>query len=208
MGFSLLADGATAPAFPHVACDDGFAWIEEEVRRACFSTRVAAPAKIVAQAIDPNPLLPGVDLILSVAALNRAQLPRIFKPKCPNCQVNHLQRAMKRARAAHDYVHPGAITSLRKAMVPDYLMCQVWIVNEDVPPENASEEQQEAFRKRMNFMPFWRGDADRTLAAQIAFALQYQSKKSMGRPLGRPSKAAMIYLNPSPLIVPNQEKAS
>ena len=141
-------------------------------------------------------------------ALNRAQLPRIFKPKCPNCQVNHLQRAMKRARAAHDYVHPGAITSLRKAMVPDYLMCQVWIVNEDVPPENASEEQQKAFRKRMNFMPFWRGDADRTLAAQIAFALQYQSKKSMGRPLGRPSKAAMIYLNPSPLIVPNQEKAS
>jgi len=197
MGFSLLDEGATVPPFPHITCVDGFAWADEEARRPCFSASVSAPTRIVAQAIAPSPTLSGVDTILAVATLNHVQICRIFSADCRHCQVDHQRRALKCMKAARDYIHPDAIKHLRNAMVPEYLLLQPWIVNEDILRPDASEAEQKAFQRRSNFLPLWRKDPERTLAAQIAFAMQYAKKKSSGRPRGRPARAVTMHFEQS-----------
>jgi hypothetical protein len=174
VGLALFDTGATAPSFPHIACTDGYAWMDEEVRRPCFSTTIATSAIIVAHAIDPPPDMPAIDRIIACAQMNGTQLARLFSAHCAACGADHFQIAAKRIRVLRHYIHPGAIDHIRRAKIPERFIRQWHFIDEPELPPNASPKQVKVREERERSLPVWRGDPERTLAAQIAWAMQYE----------------------------------
>lgn len=176
MGFSLLSDGAEPPPWPHIICaGSGYAWHDDEDRRACYVGEVGVDAPVVAAAIDGRDL-PGVDRLLAVARM-REEAPgsiiRAFRVSCPvkGCGGNHLERAERAMRALKRYVHPEAIDALRIARVSERILCEPRI------RRKGTEERDRKGAKR-DRLPVWVGDPERTRIAQIAFASQYAAKRS------------------------------
>jgi hypothetical protein len=175
MGLALLNDGANRPDFPHVVCSDGYAWMDEEARRACYSTSLAVSAIIVAQAIDPPPDLPSIDRAIAVAQMTERQLRKLFLPDCGACGADHYQIALRLVRIVREFVHPEAIIHLREARVPECLLRRPHYLDDDHgPPPNASPKELRSYEETSRLIPIWRKDPARTLAAQIAWSMQYQ----------------------------------
>lgn len=175
VGLALFENGATPPSFPHVACSDGYAWMDEEARRACFSTSIAVSAIIVAQAIDPEYDLPAIDRMIACAQMNETQLKRLFPVDCKVCGADHHQVPLRHVRILRDYVHPDAVGHIREAKIPEYLLRRPHYLNEDDgPPEGASGKEMQSYEQMSRLIPVWRRDPDRTLAAQIAWSMQYR----------------------------------
>lgn len=179
--FSTLADGAAPPEWPHIVCTgDGYAWHRDPRKRACFVGEVAVDAAIVGRAID-NRHLPGIDRLLAIAALREETtwtvMRRIFREKCPSCGANHLELAEQAIRVVSKIVHPGAVIALRDAEVPSGLLRYPRIIrrDHDGPPKDEAEARRRA--RAMKRLPFYDGDAAKTKAAQIAFAVQYGMRR-------------------------------
>lgn len=173
MGFTL--DLNAPPNWPHIVCTGtGYAWHEDKSRQRCFVGEVSAPAQIVAAAIDGRDL-PGIDRILAILALKEhsgtAGLVRVFRAHCPRCEGNHLERATRALRALSS-IHPDAYEALRKAWVPENSLCEPRIKKKGKP--ESGEPDKKPGRRRI---PVYQGDAAKTRAAQIAFAVQYQMRE-------------------------------
>ncbi len=170
MGFVLEADGGKSPDWPHIVCVDGWAWHDKPKRRPCFAgEKVAAPAQLVAEAIDGRNL-PGIDRILAVERLHEkihAGIYRVFQKECSACGGNHQERAMRLLRTGKE-IHPKVIDLLREARVPESLLCRprFWKAGE---PRSAGPTMVRPT------LPVWPGDPGRTYAAQVAFAIRYAS---------------------------------
>ena len=154
----------------------GWAWHEDERRRACFVGEIAAPAELVAQAIDGRELA-GVDRLLAIVRLKEESpfgLQRLFRIECPACGADHYERA-KRAIRVVPFIHEAAIERLRAARVPEHLLCE--------PRYRRSGETEPAadVKPKLAGLPVFLGNTDRTLAAQLAFARQYALKKGQGQ---------------------------
>lgn len=184
MGFALISDGAAPPAWPHIVCAGeagtcegaGWAWHEDERRRACFIGPAPAPAPMVAAAIDGREL-PGIDRILAIVAL-RAESPgsivRLFRNPCPACEGNHLERAEQAIRTAK-HIHPEVIEALRSARVPEHLLRQPNIIdprNERPLPEDPRKVK--SLLRKKKHLPVFLGKDSATKAAQLAFAIHYK----------------------------------
>jgi hypothetical protein len=175
VGLSLFEDGATPPSFPHINCSDGFAWIDEEERRPCFDASVAVSAIIVARAIAPAPDLPAIDRMIACAQMNQTQLRRVFPSECKACGANHFEIPKAHLRIVREYVHPEAVPHFREAKIPEYLLRRPHYLNEDEgPPEGASPKEIRAYEAMSRLIPVWRNDKERTLAAQIAWSMQFK----------------------------------
>lgn len=201
MGFSLESEEGTRPEWPHFACAGdangvgrGWAWHDDERRRACYSSdrMVAASAKTVSSALDDGRELPGIDRLLAIAELREeggaACLRRIFPDPCPRCGADHWKRA-ERALLAVRHVASAAIPAIRAAHVPEGLI-RVPLLREpgfQVPSDerklkemlanpNLARKVKRHIRLRNN-LPVWVGDPARTKLAQIAWATQYASKR-------------------------------
>src|SRR6185369_6676756 len=161
----LAAESDAPPSHPHLICTGragdcdgrGWAWHDDEDRRACFSgdKPITADARLVANAIDGREL-PGIDRILAIAELRKQTseriIRRIFHEECPVCGANHLERAERAIRAAREIVHPGAIPALRRARVAER-----WLVRgaskKETLPDDASPKQARAFYQKQRFIP-------------------------------------------------------
>lgn len=179
--FSTLAEGAHPPDWPHIVCvGDGFAWHREPRVRPCFVGEVSVDASVVALAID-NRHLPGIDRLLAIATLRESTswtvVRRIFREKCPACGANHLELAEQAIRVVRGIVHPGAIGALRDAGVPSGLLRKHRAMprGPESPPKDEAEAKRRA--RAMRYLPFVDGDATKTKAAQIAFAVQYGMRR-------------------------------
>lgn len=179
MGFALEANGALAPTWPHIICAGaadlsgrGWAWHDDESRRPCFVAEVAAPADLVAAAIDGRELA-GIDRLLAIARL-REEIPgglqRVFCKECPACGGNHLERAARAIRAVK-LIHPDAIEALRQAKVPESLLCEPYRRKKGA--QGAVDPAKGERQSRAKGLTVWLGDFERTRLAQIAFASQY-----------------------------------
>ena len=170
MGFRLEANGATAPNWPHISCFDGWAWHDKPDQLGCFSgEKVAAPAQLVAEAIDGR-TLPGIDRILAVERLHQkihAGIFRVFQKECSACGSNHQERAKRLLRAVK-VIHPTVIDLLREARVPESLLCQPRF-------RKHGEPRSEARKGVRATLPVWPGDPGKTHLAQAAFAIRYAS---------------------------------
>ena len=192
MGYLLAdAEDAKPPPWPHVICAGGpccegrgWAWHDEIERRPCFAgIEVAAPAELVARAIDGRELA-GVDRLLAIEELHQESpggLRRLFPIECPVCKGNHWERA-KSARRAVRVVHPDAIAILRAARVPESLLREPRKRRPGQPEKPPSVKRK---RAPLKSLPVWLGDPVRTRVAQIAFARQYALEK--GVPLVAPA---------------------
>lgn len=199
MGFALETSGHGAPQWPHIVCAGdanlsgrGWAWHDAENRRRCYAMTggLAASAIVVAAAIDGH-TLPGVDKILAIATLSEeipGLMKRVFRRECAACKRDHYQRAQW-ALMAVKYIHPDAVSALRRANVPERLMREPLIrevgarlpedpeeikrllANEDTDHELAKKVKR-AIRRAHN-LPVWLNDPERTRLAQIAYARQY-----------------------------------
>ena len=186
--------GAEAPPWPHVVCAGGpalegrgWAWHEDEQRRRCYVGEIAAPADLVARAIDGRELA-GVDRILAIVELHGESpggLVRLFRIECPACRANHWERA-KRALRVAPVIHQDAVALLRAARVPEALLCEPRKRRVGQPEKPPSVKRK---RAPLKSLPVWLGDAGRTRLSQIAFARQYALEKGVSLAHAAPSTA-------------------
>lgn len=213
MGFQLEIDNGSAPKWPHVFCvgdvdgrGRGWAWCDDLRRRACFGggIQISVGADVVSAAINAQSA--GVDRVLAVAEIEREVSCRIgtriiraglfclFRSPCPVCDANHFKSARYMLQAA-DAVHPGAVSALRAALVPEKLMREPHVCGTGIPSDdNARAEllkkrpelvrKVNRFLRTRNNLPVWPDDPARTRMAQVAFAAQYALRA--GLPLTTP----------------------
>jgi hypothetical protein len=190
MGFALEENGGVAPAHPHIFCagDEnlkgrGWAWHDHPNYRDCYSTdAVAAAAPLVAAAIDGREL-PGVDRLLAIARLKKevvAGYMRIFQNPCKACGSNHRERADRAIRVVQQYIHPGAVATLRAARVPEGNLREPRFLRHGCQVE----EDEKSRKRKARCLPVWLGDPDKSRAAQILFAIRYASSCGILLPPG------------------------
>jgi 8-oxo-dGTP pyrophosphatase MutT (NUDIX family) len=181
---------ATVPAGPHVICEGGFAWHDNERMRRCFVGDVSADVALVDMAINaigdktrPNAnLTPAIDRLVAICDLRNATtglvMRKLFRAKCPNCGSNHYEVVRQSVRAMEHFIHPGAVDALRNARVP-----VVHLRFPDIRTPGSTN------RKGIPVIP---GDDEGTRLAQIAFALRFTRS---------PPFAAVAYVRRGPLIL-------
>lgn len=179
-----------APAGPHVICDGGFAWHDNDRMRACFVGDVSADVTMVDMAINavgdrtrPQAnLTPAIDRLIAICDLRNATtslvMRRLFREECPNCGANHWEVIRQSVRAVERFIHPGAIEAIRNARVP-----VVHLRFPDVRSPGATK------RKGIPVIP---GDDEGTKLAQIAYAMRFTQATPF---------AAVAYVRRGPLML-------
>jgi hypothetical protein len=159
------------PMFPHVRCEDGYAWHPERRKRRCWSGALDAPAEVVARVIWG----PAVGRIWSLKRLlegdrrhppNPGALAVLF-PKEAECgHPNHWHLGYMFARAARA-LHPGALEAIAEAnpSFDEFLLL-------DLP----AHRRRSGTRYKASGLPL-RRTADETLRAQIAWALRIKAER-------------------------------
>lgn len=164
-----------SPPCPHIICEGGFAWHDNDRLQGCFVGDVSADAEMVDKAINAigdrarptaNPT-PAIDRLIAISKLRAATtnlvMRRLFRQKCPNCGANHWEVARQSLVAIERYVHPGAIDAIRAANVS--------IVRLRFP--DIRDERALATPPRIRGIPVIPGDAEGTRIAQIAYAAKF-----------------------------------
>lgn len=180
----------SGPSFPHVICEGGFAWHDNDRMRACFVGDVSADVVLVDMAINAigdrsrphaNPT-PAIDRLLAISDLRRATtgtvMRRLFRDNCPNCGANHWEVARQSVRAVDRFIHPDAVSALRAARVP--------IARLRFPDVRAP-----GATKKLG-LPVIPGDPDGTRLAQIAYAARFAVE---------PPYASIAYVRRGPLML-------
>lgn len=111
---------AERPAWPVIACADGYAWRPPPERgerdgRGCIGARTSARAELVAAVLQGRPIDRMVALRRLLVGVDGERCPGVivalWPGECPGCGRSHLRRADEFRRAALA-IQPGAIEQL------------------------------------------------------------------------------------------------